>query len=284
MSAVINWLTFSSLHSADLDSITDFRIEGEVVTVEFAENPGAYYLLEYSADLINWRIVDASLGIASVLDIRDALSRNYFRAIPLSLYSPQDTDGDGMDDVYELNRSTLLDPLNPNDGSLDPDGNGLTTYQEYLKLFGLIQYNILQRETREWSLFNFGGPSARLEANSKEQSIFNFGSPSSVFESNSRELSVFNGNELPVSELLQVEARELSIFNFGQTPGWGDANPIAALETMSRELSVYNGGAIPLNPILQTEGRELSAFNSGSPSSPDEALSREVSVLNFEEP
>jgi hypothetical protein len=71
----------------------------------------------------------------------------------------------------------------------------------------------MQRESREWSVFNFGSPSAAVEANS-------------------REISLFNGQAVPVSDLLQRETREWSVFNFG--------SPSATYEAISREVSVLN--------------------------------------------
>ena len=48
------------------------------------------------------------------------------------LDQPLDFDGDGIDDVYELLRSAILDPLNPADSFLDPDGDGRSNLREYL--------------------------------------------------------------------------------------------------------------------------------------------------------
>ncbi|TQV65581.1 PQQ-like beta-propeller repeat protein, partial [Exilibacterium tricleocarpae] len=44
----------------------------------------------------------------------------------------QDTDGDGAIDCWEFVYG--LDPLNPNDGILDPDGDGLSNFEEILAL------------------------------------------------------------------------------------------------------------------------------------------------------
>jgi hypothetical protein len=214
-----------------LGTITGLRVQNGVVTVQFADNPGVYYLLEYSPDLIQWGPADMSLGIDSVLDLETGVTKGFFRAVPYSKYSPLDSDGDGIDDVYELNHSEL-DPLDPTDGSkLAPGGGGRTNYQIYLSLFGISSYKLLQRESREVSVFNFGS-GAPFEAITRAQSVFNFGSPSASVEANSREISLYNGQAVPVSDLLQRESREWSVFNFG--------SPSASYEAISREVSVLN--------------------------------------------
>jgi hypothetical protein len=277
-------LTLSTAYAADLNTISGLQVQNGVVTVEFADNPGVYYLLEHSPDLITWGPADMSLGIDSVMDLDPLVTRGFFRAQPLSKYSPVDTDGDGIDDMYELNHSDMLDPLDPSDGSkLAPGGGGLTNYQVYLNLFGILSYKILQREGREVSVFNFGSGTP-FEAITREQSIFNFGSPSATVEANSREISLYNGAQVPYSDLLQIETREWSVFNFGSNPGTTPGGPPAIAEAITREISIYNGQAVPYSNLAQIETREVSVFNFGSPSAPLEAISREVSVLNFEEP
>jgi hypothetical protein len=268
------WLA-QAARAADLNTITGLRVQSGVVTVEFADNPGVYYLLEHSHDLMQWVPADMSLGIDSILDLEPAVTQGFFRAVPYSKFSPQDTDGDGIDDIYELNHSEL-DPLDPADGSkLAPGGGGLTNYQVYLNLFGILSYKILQRESREVSVFNYGSGDP-FEAVTREQSIFNFGSPSATVEANSREVTLYNGQAVPVSDLVQRESREWSVFNFG--------SPSATAEANSREISLYNGQAVPASDLMQRESREWSVFNFGSPSAAHEAISREVSVLNFTEP
>jgi len=196
------------------DPIKSVRVQNGQLTVEFTGEPGTYYLLQQSDDLIHWAPADMSLGAApSVTDIENGPSHGFYRAIPYSQYAPLDSDGDGMDDIYELN-NPLLNPLDPADGShLTPDGSGLTNYQNYLRLFRINSYKILQRESREVSLFNFGSPSA-------------------TFEANTREISIYNGEALPYSDLLQIETREVSVFNFG--------SPSAPIEVITREVSVIN--------------------------------------------
>jgi hypothetical protein len=258
-----------------LNTIKGLRVQDGAVIVEFNEEPGSYYLLESSTDLVHWGPADMSAGIPSTLDITPGVNQAFFRAIPYSKYAPLDTDGDGIDDLYELTHN--LDPLDPTDGSkLAPGGGGMTNYQVYLSLFKITSYRILQRESREVSVYNLGSPSATFEANSREQSIFNFGSPSATVEANSREISIYNGQAVPISDLAQIESREWSVFNFN--------SPSASYEATSREVSLYNGQAVPVSDLAQVESREVSVFNFGSPSATLEAISREVSVLNFTEP
>lgn len=278
----------SAAHALDLNTIGSFRVENGMAIVEFADDPGKYYLLEYSEDLTTWVPADMSLGDPSQLELVPGVQKGFFRAIPYGKNAPLDSDGDGIDDVYELNHREFLNPLDPTDGSkLSPNGGGLTNYQVYLSLFGITSYKILQRESREVSVFNFGSPSATFEANGREQSVFNFGSPSASVEANSRELSLYNGQHVPYSDLAQIETREVSVFNFGAAPGSnpGDTNsPPAIAEAITHEVSVFNGEQVPDSDLLQIETREVSVFNFGSPSAPLEAISREVSVLNFDEP
>ncbi len=283
--ALILLLLSASAHAqADRNTIGSFRIENGMAIIAYAEAPSSYYLLQYSEDLIHWRSIDMSLAMQSVIELVPSVQKGFFRAIPFGKYAPLDTDGDGIDDVYELNNREFLNPLDPTDGiKLATNGSGLTNYQTYLNLFRITSYMILQRESREVSVFNFGSPSATFEANTREQSVFNFGSPSATFEANSREISLYNGQQVPPSDLLQIETREVSVFNFGSNPGTTPGGPPAIAEAITREISVYNGQAVPPSDLAQIETREVSVFNFGSPSAPLEAISREVSVLNFNE-
>ena len=52
-----------------------------------------------------------------------------FEAIPET--SPVDTDGDGMDDLFELWRAQVLDPLNASDAAGDADWDGISNLDEY---------------------------------------------------------------------------------------------------------------------------------------------------------
>src|SRR5205814_10181328 len=51
------------------------------------------------------------------------------RKVPIA--QPLDTDGDGIDDVYELQHSSVLNPLDPSDAARDSDGDGLSNLEEF---------------------------------------------------------------------------------------------------------------------------------------------------------
>jgi len=189
----------------------------------------------------------------------------------VSLFAPLDSDGDRIDDVYELQRPDILDPLDPDDALLDPDGNGLTHLEEYLRaLFDLDSPP--QFHSREVSALNLGAPLFALDAHSREISTFNLGSPSATLEAVSRSLTVYLGAQPPgFPGIPQVASREWSVFNL--------ESPTATVEAISRSVSVYRGEAPPtLASIPRTDSREWSVFNLDSPTATLEAISREVSV------
>jgi hypothetical protein len=57
-----------------------------------------------------------------------------FRLRVMSQEAPGDADGDGMDDLYELRRGQILDPLDASDALRDGDGDGDSNLTEYLSL------------------------------------------------------------------------------------------------------------------------------------------------------
>ncbi|MBE7499890.1 MAG: Ig-like domain-containing protein [Verrucomicrobiales bacterium] len=111
------------------------RDAGGTVTIEHRAQADAYYLLLRGAAVTAIRQpVDARLGQAGAVRLQDAASLSatgFYRVAEIPRDQPRDTDGDGIDDVWELERAPQLDPLDPLDAGLDPDGDGLTFLQEY---------------------------------------------------------------------------------------------------------------------------------------------------------
>ncbi len=264
------------LWAEELDIGIRLDRENEEVVVSIPQRPGLYFTLEGTeafagfdplAMNLGWQPVDWGIPMNLLGPVMT------FRFTGHSVYGPLDTDGDGMDDVWELENG--LNPLDPSDAFVDPDGTGLTNWQRYqLTGRGVPIKDVIGREL---SLFNFGEPTAPLEALS-------------------REVSVFNGEELPRSTIQDVVGREVSLFNFGEVPGGSVAaesrevsifnfgEPPAPVEAISREVSVFNGEEPPRTLIAEAYSREVSVFNFGQASAPLEAVSREISAFNDIDP
>jgi hypothetical protein len=190
--------------------------------------------------------------------------RGFFRAEALDLFGPNDTDGDGIDDVWELKNG--LDPLNPADAllpnAIDPSKTNLEYYREH---FGLTR--VTGFYSREVSIDN------HPFAISDELSVFNFPLVTGIsVEAITKEVSVYN---FPSFTGASVEAlsKEVSIFNVPAFTG-------ASVEAMSKEVSIFNTPA-PTVPSVEAISKEVTAFNSPAPTGPSvEAISDEVSVFN----
>ncbi len=108
------------------------------VRVTYPSTNDAYYILERSSDLQAFpEAVGMALGARGTSTLQEASAvpdrALFYRLRQVPLTASLDSDGDGIDDVYELERSGILDPLNDADAQDDPDGNGLTHLQEFLQ-------------------------------------------------------------------------------------------------------------------------------------------------------
>ncbi|HEY9173837.1 MAG TPA: hypothetical protein VI136_16260 [Verrucomicrobiae bacterium] len=257
-----------------------------VLTLSLQPNPAAYYTLEWTEDFQTFTPVGMLLGVpgpAWAHSVRLGPNKGFFRVQAHDVFSPLDSDGDGIDDRYELDHANCLNPLVYADASQPCLEAGMSNYQVYLRDL-------------------FGGPGVALQFFSHETSVFNFGAPTATREAISSEVSVYNANPgsgPPTSDIInEVFSREVTTWNFGspsapveaisrETTIWNFGSPSANIEANSKEVSVYNanpGSGPPATEFNQIEGRELTIFNFGAPTAFIEAISREVSVLNFEEP
>jgi hypothetical protein len=238
-------------------------------------NADFYFLLERTMNFTAWTPIQANLHYVPlawrILPLPDAPTHAFHRVAAISAFAPRDSDGDRIDDIYELEHPEILNPLDPTDAARDPDMNGFTHQQEYRILRGL---NLSPDHyiSREVTSFNFGLPTARVEAMSREVSAFNGERPppTSLSQMLSREVTAFNFG-LPSSPTEAI-SREVSSFNFGV--------PVHPVEALSREVSVFNGEQPPPTSIAVAISREVTVFNFGLPIATVEAISREVSVFN----
>ena len=245
----------------------------DIIRFETPENSAGYYILQESSELPSFYAIGIDLGIyAPVWDVvidPAYLPNAFYRVRSASIFTPLDSDGDRIDDIYELLRPGILDPLDPSDANLDPDLNGLTHMQEYLRAISDTE-TAPQYYSREVTSFNFGVQEEA--ALSREWTTFNFGSPSAGIEAVSSELSLYNGEgPQPYPAIPLPLSRELTVYNLDL--------PSAVIEAISAEVSLYNGSGPPTYADLpQMIAREISVFNFGVASAPIEAISRELTV------
>jgi len=130
------------LCSVDLNAQTTVRVEalgldaqGRLV-VTSPPDPGAYFVLrrgltlEYIGRPVGIALGSAEGGLVADRGLAQEEAAFYqLQSVPRS--ASIDTDGDGMDDVYELLHASILDPLDPSDAMRDPDGDGRTNLEEY---------------------------------------------------------------------------------------------------------------------------------------------------------
>jgi hypothetical protein len=79
--------------------------------------------------------VEPAPAVAGTITLADPPRRarrtlGFYRAEQVPVGAPQDADGDGLDDVYEMESRPWLDPLNPEDPHLDPDEDHRSTADE----------------------------------------------------------------------------------------------------------------------------------------------------------
>ncbi|MBI3191332.1 MAG: hypothetical protein HYZ36_01620, partial [Pedosphaera parvula] len=123
-------------------TISDFKLDGAGrahLRVPFAV--GFYYILYRGDQVVDIRqpadLKDGPLPLSSAqVELIDAhppvpAPTRFYRVEQVSLATPKDVDGDGLDDAYELRYRPLLNPLDPADARFDPDNDGRDTLTEY---------------------------------------------------------------------------------------------------------------------------------------------------------
>lgn len=113
-----------------------FSVEpGRSITFFLDADATHYHLLQESRNLLQFRPYAMALGDDQpglfVAPLVPGRTEDFFRLETIPLTSGRDTDGDGLPDIYELQRSGQLNPLNPADAGADPDGDGFTNLQDF---------------------------------------------------------------------------------------------------------------------------------------------------------
>jgi hypothetical protein len=125
-----------SLQQAGAFSITNFSIAASGTrTAQLSGDANSYYILYGGTVVTNInQPIALALGSAGALNLQDTspqLAGQFYRVAEIPLTDPLDSDGDGIDDVFELTYAGCLNPLDATDTTIDCDGDGRSNLQEY---------------------------------------------------------------------------------------------------------------------------------------------------------
>jgi alpha-tubulin suppressor-like RCC1 family protein len=108
-----------------------------VLRISFNARTNTYVILQKTESLaVSARPISMRLGGGTTDDFRVSPTATavFYRLLSVPRSLPMDTDGDGIDDVFELRHPAELDPLNPSDAPLDADGDGLNNVAHYREI------------------------------------------------------------------------------------------------------------------------------------------------------
>jgi hypothetical protein len=110
------------------------RPQGQQLVVHYPSDPECYHTTFFQPALhqapVPVAVVLGHDGEDEIPHDPGPLEEGYYRVRRLPLDAPADTDGDGIDDVYELTYA-FLDPLDAGDAAADQDGDGMSNLTEY---------------------------------------------------------------------------------------------------------------------------------------------------------
>lgn len=111
-----------------------FQLTNGQAEVSVTNDPAAYFMLRrgnYPAGI--WQMVDLGLAGSVLRDAAPTNTAQFYRVEQVPVLAPRDSDGDGLDDLWELMRRPLGAALNPEDAEQDLDGNGITDRLDFLR-------------------------------------------------------------------------------------------------------------------------------------------------------
>ncbi|MFN0069753.1 MAG: hypothetical protein ACKVYV_19215 [Limisphaerales bacterium] len=104
--------------------------------VQVPGNTNSYFILRRGESVTDVRLpVHVTLGAPGAVmltDSRRTRDATFLRVQRVPVDAPLDSDGDGIDDLYELLRPTFLNPLDATDAPRDFDGDTVSNLEEYL--------------------------------------------------------------------------------------------------------------------------------------------------------
>lgn len=132
--ALAGWFAASPLPADDF-RIDAFSVTDRTAVATFLADTNRYYILERSpAPGASWQPIALELphqGLATLADLHAPATSAFYRVIGFPSASPGDSDGDGIDDLYEARYPLILNPFDPLDALEDSDWDGHTNLEEY---------------------------------------------------------------------------------------------------------------------------------------------------------
>ena len=131
------------VHAFDL---LDISSTAQGVRIESSANTNFYHVL-VEGDAVSR--IDVPVEVHRPLPDRDSFLRpfspgnkaTFYRVHRYHVLLPGDQDRDGMDDLFEVTYSPTLNPLDPSDAALDPDGDGIRNREEAVRKTNPTQAN-----------------------------------------------------------------------------------------------------------------------------------------------
>ena len=167
-------VALSNSASAASFEIESFSVTNQTRVVSFATETNLYYTLLTGTIVTNIdQPVSMIFGTGEIGVLRDTnapAETGFYRVRALPLSQAADSDGDSIDDAYELSNASCLDPLNAADAGSDCDGDGRSNLTEYregtslavqdsppLLVINEVDYDQVGIDTREFvELLNVG--------------------------------------------------------------------------------------------------------------------------------
>ena len=124
--------------SAQTLEITNLSVNAQnKIVVGYPSDINSYFILNRGITVTSiTSAATMTLGVSGGGQLTDptsmtGVSRAFYSVQSVPVTAPHDTDADGIDDVYELQRSSILNPLNPADAAIDSDGDAVSNFNEY---------------------------------------------------------------------------------------------------------------------------------------------------------
>jgi hypothetical protein len=137
----LNYGSGISMRYGDFGGLFEFQgfsigLGGDVI-IPYSSGPDFYFVLFQTNDVTHAETpVALQMGVVGngafvVQNPPAGITIDDFRLLAVPLARPADVDGDGIADLYEFTRASILNPLDGSDAGRDSDGDGFSNLAEY---------------------------------------------------------------------------------------------------------------------------------------------------------